>query len=55
MKSPILKATLVQEAFSMEEKHDVIVSVKGGFELSFYGGLKMYDSGGLRIDRCQTV
>ena len=26
--------------------------VKGGFELSFYGGLKMYDSGGLRIDRC---
>ena len=29
--------------------------VKGGFELSFYGGLKMYDSGGLRIDRCQTV
>ena len=30
-------------------------AVKGGFELSFYGGLKMYDSGGLRIDRCQTV
>ena len=30
-------------------------AVKGGFELSFYGGLKMYDSGGLRIGRCQTV
>ena len=28
------------------------IDVKGGFELSFYGGLKMYDSGGLRIDRC---
>lgn len=27
MKSPILKATLVQEAFSMEEKHDVIAPV----------------------------
>ena len=32
-----------------------ICDVKGSFELSFYGGLKMYDSGGLRIDRCQTV
>lgn len=27
MKSPILKPTLVQEAFSMEEKHDVIAPV----------------------------
>lgn len=27
-------------------------TVKGGFELSFYGGLKMYDLGGLRINRC---
>ena len=27
-------------------------SVKGGFELSFYGGLKMHDLGGLRINRC---
>ena len=27
MKSPILKAALVQEAFSMEEKHDVIAPV----------------------------
>ena len=26
--------------------------VKGGFKLSFYGGLKMYDLGGLRTDRC---
>ena len=26
--------------------------VKGGFELSFYGGLKMHDLGGLRINRC---
>ena len=29
--------------------------VKGGFKLSFYGGLKMYDLGGLRIDRCQAI
>lgn len=28
------------------------VFVKGGFELSFYGGLKMHDLGGLRINRC---
>lgn len=27
-------------------------TVKGGFELSFYGGLKMHDLGGLRINRC---
>ena len=26
--------------------------VKVGFKLSFYGGLKMYDLGGLRTDRC---
>ena len=26
--------------------------VKGGFNLSFSGGLKMYDLGGLRTDRC---
>ena len=30
----------------------IVQSVKGGFELSFYGGLKMYDLGGLRINRC---
>ena len=29
--------------------------VKGGFKLLFYGGLKMYDLGGLRIDWCQSV
>ncbi|OTA80592.1 hypothetical protein BHL82_10460, partial [Limosilactobacillus reuteri] len=29
-------------------------NVKGGFKLSFYGGLKMYDLGGLGIDRCQA-
>ncbi|WP_033935728.1 hypothetical protein, partial [Limosilactobacillus mucosae] len=28
------------------------IYVKGGFELSFYGGLKMHDLGGLRINRC---
>ena len=44
----------------IKDKNIKIISVeeadvKGGFELSFYGGLKMYDSGGLRIDRCQTV
>ena len=27
-------------------------AVKGGFNLSFSGGLKMYDLGGLRTDRC---
>ncbi len=27
-------------------KHTIFV--KGGFELSFYGGLKMHDLGGLR-------
>ena len=26
------------------------IAVKGGFKLLFYGGLKMYDLGGLRID-----
>ena len=36
-------------------KRWIIECVKGGFELSFYGGLKMYDLGGLGIDRCQTV
>ncbi|MCC4455141.1 hypothetical protein LMB73_01285, partial [Limosilactobacillus reuteri] len=29
--------------------------VKGGFKLSFYSGLKMYDLVGLRIDRCQAI
>ena len=29
-----------------------VKAVKGGFELSFYGGLKMHDLGGLRINRC---
>ena len=38
-----------------EKAKERVKAVKGGFELSFYGGLKMYDSGGLRIDRCQTV
>ncbi|QWS05049.1 hypothetical protein [Limosilactobacillus reuteri] len=32
-----------------------IKDVKGGFKLSFYSGLKMYDLGGLRIDRCQAI
>ena len=31
------------------------IAVKGGFKLLFYGGLKMYDLGGLRIDWCQSV
>lgn len=30
-------------------------NVKGGFKLSFYSGLKMYDLGGLGIDRCQAI
>jgi len=30
----------------------MFLHVKGGFKLSFYGGLKMYDLGGLRTDRC---
>lgn len=29
--------------------------VKGGIKLSLFGGLKMYDLGGLRIDRCQAI
>ena len=45
MKSPILKATLVQETFSMEEKHDVIAPV-------VKGGLKMHDLGGLVLCSC---
>ena len=40
---------------TVRSKYKELKIVKGGFELSFYGGLKMYDSGGLRIDRCQTV
>ena len=46
--------TLLQEELSAVlgyqpyERNDV----KGGFELSFYGGLKMHDLGGLRINRC---
>lgn len=31
---------------------ELVKGVKGGFELSFYGGLKMHDLGGLRINRC---
>lgn len=31
---------------------DDTMFVKGGFNLSFSGGLKMYDLGGLRTDRC---
>ena len=31
---------------------DNLYSVKGGFKLSFYGGLKLYDLGGLRTDQC---
>ena len=30
----------------------IVTVVKGGFKLSFYGGLKLYDLGGLRTDRC---
>ena len=30
-------------------------NIKGGFKLSFYSGLKMYDLGGLRIDRYQAI
>ena len=33
----------------------LLSNVKGGFKLSFYSGLKMYDLGGLRIDRCQAI
>lgn len=33
-------------------QNSIIKNVKGGFELSFYGGLKMHDLGGLRINRC---
>ena len=46
----IQKALLVNQQATVFR--DGVYFVKGGFELSFYGGLKMYDSGGLRIDRC---
>ncbi|EGM50384.1 hypothetical protein LRU_02066 [Ligilactobacillus ruminis SPM0211] len=37
----------------LTETYDTYIrSVKGGFKLSFYGGLKMYGLGGLRTDRC---
>ena len=42
------------KVISVEEvEHNDIV--KGGFKLSFYSGLKMYDLGGLGIDRCQAI
>ena len=34
------------------EDVEIRIYVKGGFKLSFYGGLKLYDLGGLRTDRC---
>ena len=40
----------LQKNFLLDRKNDNCV--KGGFKLSFYGGLKMYDLGGLRTDRC---
>ena len=39
-------------AFNDKKRTCPCQSVKGGFKLSFYGGLKMYDLGGLRTDRC---
>lgn len=42
-------AAVVAENYDLDLFDD---SVKGGFELSFYGGLKMHDLGGLRINRC---
>lgn len=36
----------------LSPKQGKVVFVKGGFNLSFSGGLKMYDLGGLRTDRC---
>ena len=40
-------AMVIAENYGLE-----LDNVKGGFELSFYGGLKMHDLGGLRINRC---
>lgn len=49
----------VSDNFIMRRIHGFICNciktsliVKGGFKLSFYGGLKLYDLGGLRTDRC---
>lgn len=49
----------VSDNFIMRRIHGFICNciktsliVKGGFKLSFYGGLKLYDLVGLRTDRC---
>ena len=49
-KEPLLNPPKVTGDFRLN-----LVNVKGGFKLSFYGGLKMYDLGGLGIDRCQAI
>lgn len=41
-----------QKLDNMEIGYLYFDAVKGGFNLSFSGGLKMYDLGGLRTDRC---
>ena len=47
----LVSLEFITEIFFIDD--DLIdVFVKGGFELSFYGGLKMHDLGGLRINRC---
>lgn len=47
-----IKAMKIQNFKSFK---GALPGVKGGFKLSFYGGLKMYDLGGLGIDRCQAI
>ncbi|MDC6077146.1 hypothetical protein PPJ95_06165, partial [Limosilactobacillus reuteri] len=43
--------TLKKYTGSVEIYCGMVFGVKGGFKLSFYSGLKMYDLVGLRIDR----
>ena len=46
---------LYQKLGDLRQAVHINLVVKGGFKLSFYGGLKMYDLGGLGIDRYQAI
>lgn len=48
----IMPSKYTDEIENSSDTWRVFLIVKGGFELSFYGGLKMHDLGGLRINRC---
>nr|WP_206538855.1 GNAT family N-acetyltransferase [Ligilactobacillus ruminis] len=52
MQSQGIGKILLNYAKDKKNKLHLNVYVKVVFKLSFYGGLKMYDLGGLRTDRC---